>query len=96
MVMYASNCFRYTPNCLSSNCFRYNLEFTIVILIHYKPRVAVAILDLLWMKKIKENCHVLVSQFHGIFRSKTLGFRKLSHSSQMLNDALMRREGLKG
>ena len=38
-------------------------EFTIVIFIHYKPRIAVAILDLQWMKmiwcglKIKENCH---------------------------------------
>ena len=33
--------------------------------IHYKPRIAVAILDLQWMKmiwnglKIEENCHVL-------------------------------------
>ena len=38
-------------------------EFTIVIFIHYKPRIAVAILDLLWMTmiwcglKIKENYH---------------------------------------
>ena len=28
----------------------FNPEFTIVILIHYKPRIAVAILDLQWMK----------------------------------------------
>ena len=28
----------------------FNSEFTIVILIHYKPRIAVAILDLQWMK----------------------------------------------
>ena len=40
-------------------------EFTIAIFIHYKPRIAVAILDLKWMKmtwgewKIKENCHIL-------------------------------------
>ena len=27
-------------------------EFTIVIFIHYKPRIAVAILDLQWMKMI--------------------------------------------
>ena len=25
-------------------------DFTIVIFIHYKPRIAVAILDLLWIK----------------------------------------------
>ena len=46
-------------------------EFTIVVFIHYKPRIAVAILDLYWMKmtwnggKIKEYFHVLVDQFHG-------------------------------
>ena len=36
-------------------------EFTIVIFIHYKPRIAVAILDLQRMKMIWlviENCHV--------------------------------------
>ena len=27
-------------------------EFTIVIFVHYKPRIAVAILDLQWMKMI--------------------------------------------
>ena len=27
-------------------------EFTIVIFIHYKPRIAIAILDLQWMKMI--------------------------------------------
>ena len=27
--------------------------------------------------KIKENCHVLVNQFHGNFNSKTLGCRKI-------------------
>ena len=57
-------------------------EFTIVIFIHYKPRIAVAILGLQWMKmigcglKIIENCHVLVNQFHGNFHSKALGCRK--------------------
>ena len=48
-----------------------------------KPRIAVAILDLWWMKmtwsgwKIKENCNVLVSQFHGYFHSKTLSCREI-------------------
>ena len=27
--------------------------------------------------KIKENCHVFASQFHGNFRSKTLGCMKI-------------------
>ena len=31
-----------------------------------------------------------------IFVLKPAGFRKLSHSSEMQNDALMHREGLKG
>ena len=53
-------------------------EFTIVILIHYKPTIPVAILGLQLMKmtlsgwKITENCHVLVNQFHGIFILKRL------------------------
>ena len=36
--------------------------FTIVIFIHYK---------------IKENCHVLINQFHENFRSETLDCRKI-------------------
>ena len=32
--------------------------------------------DLMWFK-IKENCHVLVNQFHGIFRSKTPSCREI-------------------
>ena len=58
-------------------------EFTIILFINYKPRIAVAILDLQWMKmigcglKIKENCNVLVNQFHGNFHSKTLSFWKI-------------------
>ena len=28
--------------------------------------------------KIKGNCHVLANQFHGNFRSKNLGFRKIN------------------
>ena len=46
--------------------------------------------------KIEENCHVLLSQFHGNFRSKTPSFSKLSHFSEMRNDASTHREGLKG
>ena len=58
-------------------------EFTIVIFIHYKTRIAVAILDLLWMKmiwcglKIKENYHLLENQFHWNFHSKSLCCRKI-------------------
>ena len=57
-------------------------EFTIVIFIHYKPRIAVAIHDLQWMKmiwsglKIKENCHILLNKFLGNFHSKTPSCRK--------------------
>ena len=58
-------------------------EFIIVICTHYKLRIAVAILDLQWIKmiecglNIKENCHVLVNQFHENFRSKPLIVGKL-------------------
>ena len=58
-------------------------EFTIVIFIHYKARIAVAILDLSWMKmiscglKIKKNCHVFVIQFHENFCSETLSCREI-------------------
>ena len=44
-------------------------EFTIVIFIHYKPRIAVAILDLKWMKmtwngwKMKQLYVILKSFF---------------------------------
>ena len=64
-------------------------EFAIVIFIHYKPRIAVAILDLLWMKmiscglKIKENCNVLVTSFMEIFVLKPLVVEKLSVFSGM-------------
>ena len=52
-------------------------EFPIGICIHYKPWIAVEILDFEWMKmtwsglKIDENYHVVVQQFHGNFQSKT-------------------------
>ena len=59
-------------------------EFTIVIFIQYKPRIAVAILDLYWMKMIwsgwiiKENYHVLETSFLEIFVLKPLGVDKLN------------------
>ena len=74
----------------------------IVIFIHYKPRIAVAILDLLWMKmiwsgwKIKENCHVLVNQFHGNFRSKTLGCGKIKSVFRDVKLCFNASWGLKG
>ena len=58
-------------------------EFTIVVFIHYKPQIAVAIPDLEWIKmtwsgwEIKENCHVLVNQFYGHFRSQIPSCRKI-------------------
>ena len=45
----------------------------------------------------EKNILCLLTQCHENFRSKnpnTLGFRKLIHSSEMQNDALMHREGL--
>ena len=51
--------------------------FDIVIFIHYKPRIAVAILGLRWIKinlsvlKIKENYHLFVKLFHVNFPSGT-------------------------
>ena len=77
-------------------------EFTIVIFIHYKPRIYVAILDLQWMKmtwsgwQMKKNILLLLKQSHESFHCKTPSFRKLSRYSEVQNDALMHREGLKG
>ena len=76
-------------------------EFTIVIFIHYKQRIAVAILDLQWMNMTwsgwqMKKILLLLKQFHDSFCHKPPGFRKLSHSSVMWNDVLMHREGLKG
>ena len=45
------------------------------------------------MKKI---LLLLLKQFHENFHSKTPCSRKLSRSSEMQNDALMHRDGLKG
>ena len=55
--------------------------FTIVIFIHYKPRIAVAIptLDEDDVKLVKNlrNYHVLVNQFNGNLYSKTPSSRKI-------------------
>ena len=70
--------------------------------IHYKPRIAVAILDLSWMKmiwrewKIEENCHVLVEEFHGNFHSKTLGCKKIKSVFRDVKWCLNTSWGLKG
>ena len=80
----------------------FNLEFTIVIFIHYKPRIAAAILDLQWMKmtwcglKIKENYHVLVNHFHWNFRSKTLSCRKIKSVFKDVKWCFNASWGLKG
>ena len=77
-------------------------EFTIVIFIHYKPRIAVAILDLQWMKmtwsslKNKENDHVLVNQFHGNIHSKTLGYGKIKSVFRDVKWCFIASWGLKG
>ena len=58
-------------------------ECTFVIFIHYKTRIAIAILDLSWMKmiccglNIEENYHVSVNQFTGFVRIKTPSCRKI-------------------
>ena len=44
----------------------------------------------------EENISLLLKQLHTNFHSKTTRCRKLSHSSEIQNDALMHREGLKG
>ena len=54
----------------------FNPEFTIVIFIHYKPRIAVAILDLQWMKMtwsgwwMEKNYRNYINLFHKKNRSK--------------------------
>ena len=48
-----------------------------------------------WVENEK-NKVLLLKHFLEKNRSKTTRYRKLSHSSEMQNDALMHREGLKG
>ena len=73
-----------------------------IIFIHYKPRIAAAILVLQWMKmtwcglKIKENYHVLVNQFHWNFRSKTLSCRKIKYVFRDVKWCCNASWGLKG
>ena len=50
--------------------------FTIVISIHYKPRIAVAILDMLWMKMTRSGLQIeknifFIKQLHENWCSKT-------------------------
>ena len=51
--------------------------------------------DLKWVANEKIYCYYKNSSIK-IFGLKTLGFRKLSHFSEMQNDALRHCEGLKG
>ena len=45
---------------------------------HYPRAPALYWMKMIWcVLKIKENCHVLVNQFHGNFRSKTLDCMKI-------------------
>ena len=46
--------------------------------------------------KIKENCHVLVNQFHGNFPSKTLGCRKINYVFRDVKWCFNASCGLKG
>ena len=53
----------------------FKLEFTIVIFIHYKPRIALAILDLVDEDDFEcvaneENILLLLKQFHETFHCK--------------------------
>ena len=43
-----------------------------------------------------EKKKILLKQFHENFRSKSPRYGKLNHSSEMQNNTLMYREGLKG
>ena len=51
--------------------------------------------DLLWFKK-KENCHVFVNEFHGNFRCKKLGCRKIPSVFRDVKLCLNASRGLKG
>ena len=42
-------------------------------------------IKMIWCSlKIKENCHVLLNRFHGNFRFKTLGWRKIKSVSRVV------------
>ena len=73
-------------------------RFTIVIFNYYKPRIAVAILDLYWMKVTWSQWQVkkillFLKEFHENLCFKTTRFQGKSQSSEMqkiLKDYLMR------
>ena len=46
--------------------------------------------------KIKENCHILVNQFHGNIHSKTLGYRKIKSVFRDVKWCFNASWGLKG
>ena len=46
--------------------------------------------------KIKENCHVLINQFHGAFRSKPLCYRKIMSVFRDVKSCFNASWGLKG
>ena len=68
-------------------------EFSIVIFIHYKPRIAVAFWlvvdedDLKWVANVKKIL-LFLKQLHENCGFKTTSCRKLSNFSEMQNDAL--------
>ena len=74
-------------SCLFFNSFK--PEFTIIIFIHYKPRIAVAILG---GGKCKKTYRYYYKIFTKKAYSKNPGFGKDGHSSEMRNDSLMPRE----
>ena len=77
---------------------RFKPEFIMSNFIHCKPRTAVTILDLQWMKKRVANektISLLLEKLHKIIRSKTHRCRRLGHLSNM-QDFLLHREGLWG
>ena len=77
--------FQWVKGYYNNGSLTFNPEFAIVIFIHYKPRIAVAILavdedDLKWVANEK-NMLSLSKLFHENFRSKTPRCTKLSHCS---------------
>ena len=74
-------------------------EFTIAIFIHYKSRLAFAILDLLWMKMTSSGWKMKIislslKQYHANLLSKNPGCRKSNIFFRDENDNLMHREYL--
>ena len=86
----------YHENC-DINTFK--PELTIVIFIHNKARIAVAICSGWGWLEVSEKFKKIVMywyySFMEIFFLKPTVVRKLGQFSEMWNDALMHREGLK-